>query len=135
MIQSACALQNVFLKDTLFMIRLWLTKVLLHFLSFLNTCKKNTTLKSLWYPQVILLSIMPIYQETSTMTGSKKKLRTFIYKFQEKAFHQRRNIYSWSLEEALLEKMQISRCQLQSIYLENDDDSWNYYKFFQVYIL
>jgi hypothetical protein len=123
MIQSACALQNVSLKDTLFMIRLWLTKVLLHFLSFLNTCKKNTTLKSLWYPQVISLSIMPIYQETSTMTGSKKKLRTFIYKFQEKAFHQRRNIYSWSLEEALLEKMQISRCQLQSIYLENDDDS------------
>jgi hypothetical protein len=66
---------------------------------------------------------MLIYQETSTMTGSKKKLRMSIFKFQEKAFHQRRNIYSWSSEEALLGKMQIFKCPLQSIYLENDADS------------
>lgn len=122
-IQSACALQNVFQRDTQFMIRQLLTKVLLLFLSFLNTCKRNTTQKLLWYPQVILLSIMLICQETSTMTGSKKKLRTFIFKFLVKTSHQRRNIYSWSSEEASLGKMQIFRCLLHNIFLENDDDS------------
>jgi hypothetical protein len=100
--------------------KLLLMKVPLHFLNCLNTFKRNTILKSRWFPQEILLFTMHIYQEISTKTDLGKKLKTFFFRFQGRLFLQRRNTYTYILEEALLGKTLIFRCQLLSIFSKND---------------